>query len=151
PSPPPATCRLTYPPPLATHRRMSQRQKQIEELLKRTVATVLQRGLADPRIKGLVSVTRVECSVDLKTAKVFVSVMPEEHEAITMHGLGDATRHVQQQVKKAVALRLVPHLRFVVDQDLKKQAAVFAAIDEGMKRTAQTTAKPDPETPEASV
>lgn len=124
---------------------MSQRQKQIEELLKRTVATVLQRGLADPRIKGLVSVTRVECSVDLKTAKVFVSVMPEEHEAITMHGLTDATRHVQQQVKKAVALRLVPHIRFVVDQDLKKQAAVFAAIDEGMKRTAASSAAVPPE------
>lgn len=128
---------------------MSQRQKQIEELLKRTVATVLQRGLADPRIKGLVSVTRVECNVDLKTAKVFVSVLPEEHEDLTMHGLRGATHHIQQQVKKAVALRLVPHLRFSIDQDLKKQAAVFAAIDEGMKRTGETA--PPPETAEDSA
>ncbi|MEM7625704.1 MAG: 30S ribosome-binding factor RbfA [Planctomycetota bacterium] len=125
---------------------MSQRQKQIEELLKRTVASVLQRGLADPRIKGLVSVTRVEASTDLKTADVFVSVLPEQHEAITMHGLQDATRHVQQQVKKAVALRLVPHLRFQVDRDLKKREAVFAAIDEGMKRTAaRPPSQPTPE------
>ena len=134
----------------------SQRQKQVEELLKRTVAAVLQRGLADPRIKGLVSVTRVDSSPDLKNADVFVSVLPEQHEALTMHGLKDATRHIQQQVKKAVALRLVPHLRFRVDHDLKKQAAVFAAIDEGMKRTGEAAspedadhAAPPPPEPEA--
>ena len=115
---------------------MSQRQKQVEELLQRAVAGVLQRGLADPRIKGMVSVTKVDVSPDLKNAKVLVSVLPEKHESATMHGLQDATRHIQQQVKKAVALRVVPHLRFAIDHDLKKQAAVLAAIDEGMKRTA---------------
>jgi ribosome-binding factor A len=115
---------------------MSHRQAQIESLLKRTVATVLQRGLSDPRIKGLVSVTHVDTSPDLRNATVFVSVLPEQYESSTIHGLTDATMHIQQQVKKAVALRLVPHLRFKLDRDLKKQAAVFAAIDEAMQRTA---------------
>ncbi|MEM9882876.1 MAG: 30S ribosome-binding factor RbfA [Planctomycetota bacterium] len=122
---------------------MSQRIQQVESLLQRTVASVLQRGLADPRIKGLVSVTRVEVSPDLRHAKVFVSVAPEEHEDLTMYGLRDATMHVQRKVKSAVALRSVPHLSFRLDQDLKKQAAVFAAIDAGLKRTAQTKPEAD--------
>ncbi|MEO1236131.1 MAG: 30S ribosome-binding factor RbfA [Planctomycetota bacterium] len=121
---------------------MSQRKKQVESLLHRAVATVLQRGLADPRIKGLVSVTRVDASPDLKHAKVFVSVVPEHYESRTIHGLRDATMHVQRQVKNAVALRVVPHLRFEIDHDLKKQAAVFAAIDEGMQRTAERSPSP---------
>lgn len=129
---------------------MSQRQKQVEELLKRAVATVLQRGLADPRIKGLISVTKVDASTDLKSATVFVSVIPEQHESRTIHGLQDATRHIQQQVKKAVALRLVPHLRFKLDHDLKKQAEVFAAIEEGMKRTGPPTTNPQAGTDERS-
>lgn len=112
-----------------------QRKLQVESLLQRETARVLQRGLADPRIKGLISVTRVECSVDLKTARVLISVTPDRHEKLTMHGLRDATRFIQNKVKEKVALRVVPHLRFVVDESLKKQAAVLEAIQEGMARS----------------
>lgn len=126
---------------------MSQRQKQIESLLQRAVASVLQRGLADPRIKGLVGVTRVDVSPDLRNATVFVSIIPENYESRTIHGLQDATMHIQHLVKKAVALRLVPHLTFKVDHDLKKQAELYAAIEEGMKRTNASSPVPDPTTP----
>lgn len=115
---------------------MSQRQKQIESLLQRAVATVLQRGLADPRLEGvLVSVTRIEVSIDFKHARTFVSISPEKYESRAIHGLKDATRHIQRQVNNAVALRVVPHLDFRIDHGLKKHAEVLAAIDEGMKRT----------------
>ena len=126
---------------------MSQRQKQVESLLQRAVASVLQRGLADPRIKGLVSITRVDVSPDLKSANVLVSIMPENHESATLHGLQAASHHIQQQIKKLVALRQVPHIRFKLDQDLKKQAAVLAAINEGMQRTAASgpVESPDPD------
>lgn len=127
-----------------------QRKKQIESLLQRTVASVLQRGLNDPRLQGvLISITRVEVSVDLKHAKTFVSVTPEKYESRAIHGLKDATHYLQHQVNKAVALRVVPHLKFEIDHDLKKQAEVFAAIDEGMKRTAASSPAETPreETP----
>ena len=112
-----------------------QRKLQVESLIQRETARVLQRGLADPRIKGMVSITRVECSIDLKTAKVLISVTPERHEELTMHGLRDATRFIQNKVKEKVALRVVPHLRFVIDESLKKQAAVLEAIQAGMARS----------------
>lgn len=128
----------------------SQRQKQIESLLQRAVASVLQRGLADPRIKGLVSVTRVDVSTDFRHASVYVSITPEEYESRTIHGLKDATMHIQHQVNKAVALRIVPHLAFKIDQDLKKQAEIFAAIDAGMKRTQASETHADSIKPEAA-
>jgi len=118
---------------------MSHRKQQIESLLKRAVASVLQKGLADPRIKGLVSVTKVEVSVDLRHAAVYVSVTPVDYESRTLHGLRDATRHIQKKVNKAVALRIVPHLEFRIDQSLKREAEVLAAINEGMRRTEANT------------
>ena len=126
---------------------MSKRQAQVESLLKRAVATVLQRGLSDPRIQGMVSVTDIDVSPDLRHATVLVSIVPEKFESRTIHGLQDATLHIQRQVNKAVALRVVPHLHFKLDQSLKKQAEVFAAIDEGLRRTEGRV----PETHEAAA
>ncbi|MBB6428646.1 30S ribosome-binding factor RbfA [Algisphaera agarilytica] len=130
---------------------MTQRQKQVESLLQRAVASALQRGLADPRLQGvLVSVTRVDVSPDLRNAKTFVSITPEKYESRAIHGLKDATMHIQQQVKKNVALRSVPHLRFEIDHDLKKQAAILEAIDQGMKRTEASSASTEQPNPEAA-
>jgi ribosome-binding factor A len=125
---------------------MSHRKDQIESLLQRAVAQVLQRGLADPRIKGIISVTEVDVSPDLRNATVSVSILPEQHEALTMHGLRDATLHIQRQVNKQLALRAVPHLTFEVDKGLKKQAELLAAISEGMRRTEANAQPADDET-----
>jgi ribosome-binding factor A len=119
---------------------MPSRKPQVESLLKRAVAEVILRDLSDPRIKGMVSVTRVEASPDLKRASVYVSVLPEQYESRTIHGLKDATMRVQHGVKKRVALRLVPHLEFKLDEGLKKQAAIFADIDEGLRRSGESAA-----------
>ena len=115
---------------------MSHRVAQIESLLKRTVSQVLQRGLADPRTAGtLISVTKVDVSPDMRHATVFVSILPDEHESRAIHGLKDATMHIQGAVKKAVALRSVPHLLFKLDAGLKKENQTLAAISEAMRRT----------------
>ncbi|MEM7577773.1 MAG: 30S ribosome-binding factor RbfA [Planctomycetota bacterium] len=132
---------------------MSHRIAQVESLLKRTVSTVLQRGLGDPRTQGtLISVTKVDVSPDLKHATVLVSVIPEQHQVRAIHALQDATMHIQHQTKKAVALRVVPHLLFRLDKGLKKQAETLAAINEAMQRTAETSpteSQPTADTPEA--
>lgn len=123
---------------------MSHRKAQVESLLKRTVAAVLQRGLADPRTHGvMISVTGVDASPDLKHATVNVSVLPAQHETKALHALTDATMHLQHAVKKAVALRVVPHLRFKLDRGLKKEAATLAAIQKAMQRTGPAETDPD--------
>ena len=114
---------------------MSHRIEQVESLLQRTVAEVLQRRISDPRIEGMVSVTRVKVSPDMHDAQVYVSILPERFERKTIAGLGHATRHIQRYVREAVALRTVPHLNFRLDKTLKKEADVLDAIREGMQRS----------------
>ncbi len=122
---------------------MSHRIAQIESTLTRAVAQVLQRQIADPRIEGMVSITRVKVTEDLATAFVYVSVLPEQHQRKTLYGLKHAARHIEGLARKLVALRQVPHLEFRLDESLKKQAQVYAAIDEAMQRTEPETEKPD--------
>lgn len=122
---------------------MTHRIEQIESTLRKALAQVLQRKLSDPRIRGLVSITEVDVSPDMKTAKVAVSVLPEAYAKRTLAGLRAADRHIQSEVKKLVALRLVPHLRFELDDSLKKAEEVYDAIDQAQQREQQRNPSAD--------
>ena len=132
---------------------MTHRIEQIESTLRKALAQVLQRRISDPRIRGMVSITDVDVSPDMKQAKVAVSVLPEEYAKRTLAGLRAADRHIQSEVKKLVALRVVPHLRFQLDASLKKAEAIYEAIDEAAQREAEhggsEQAKGDDTTPAA--
>lgn len=113
---------------------MSHRIAQVESTLKRAVSQVLQRRVSDPRIMGLVSVTRVEVTPDMKEATAYVSVMPDKYQRRTLAGLQAAQRHIQSMTGTLVSFDM-PHLRFRLDEGLKKEADVLAAIREGTQRT----------------
>jgi ribosome-binding factor A len=114
---------------------MSHRKPQIESLIQRELAAILQRGLADPRFTGLVSVTDVQVSEDGHEAKVGVSVLPDNHLPKVLAALKHAAGHLHGQLLKKVALRVVPRLIFVADVSLKKQAASLEAIRRAMEKT----------------
>lgn len=113
---------------------MTHRIEQVESTLRKALAQVLQRSISDPRIRGLVSITQVDVSQDMKLAKVSVSVLPDEYAKRTLAGLKAANRHIQSEVKKLVALRIVPHLAFELDDSLKQAEQVYKAIDEAKAR-----------------
>jgi ribosome-binding factor A len=107
---------------------MTRRTEQIASTLQRAVQEVLARGLADPRFGGLVTVTSVRVTPDLKTADVLISVLPEEKQDLTMHAIRHAAGHIRHEVGDLVAMRAVPTLNFRADVSLKKQAEVLRAI-----------------------
>jgi ribosome-binding factor A len=109
---------------------MSQRTAQIASVIQTAVQRVITRGLNDPRVRGLISVTKVEVSPDLADARVFVSVLPAEHSELTMHGLRSAAGFIQSEIAGEVAARRLPRLSFRLDESLKKQAALDEAIRE---------------------
>ena len=114
---------------------MSKRVAQIESTLQRAIAQVLQRDLADPRVIGLVSITRVHVSPDLHQAEVYVSVLPDKHGRRVHQALQHAAKHIQSLVRKRVAMRQVPHLDFRLDESLKKQSEIHGAIREALDRS----------------
>jgi len=89
---------------------------------------LLAKGLNDPRIRGLVSVTEVDLSPDQSQAVVRVSVLPAEAGPLTVAGLRHAAPRLVSEIASVVRARRIPSLQFQLDERLKKQAAFDAAL-----------------------
>ncbi|MGL5007403.1 MAG: 30S ribosome-binding factor RbfA [Plesiomonas sp.] len=95
------------------------RSKRVAQELQKEVAIILQREVKNPQI-GMVTVSSVEVSRDLAYAKVFVTFLFDDNEAIAsgLKSLRDSTGYIRTLVGKAMRLRIVPELRFEYDQSL---------------------------------
>ena len=109
---------------------MSHRVEQITSTIQRAVQTVISRGLNDPRVRGLVSITKVVVDDDLAKATVFVSVMPAERGELTMHGLRAATKRIRRDVGNMIRLRHTPRLSFRLDDSIKRQTELEQSLKE---------------------
>ena len=109
---------------------MSHRAEQITSTIQRPVQTVISRGLNDPRVRGLVSVTKVVVDDDLAKATVFVSVMPAERGALTMHGLRAAAKRIRRDVGNVIRLRRTPRLSFRLDDSIQRQSELEQSLKE---------------------
>lgn len=107
---------------------MTRRAEQIASLLRTAVQEVIARGFQDPRIRGLITITDLTVSPDLKAATIMVSILPEDRQELTMHGLRAAATHIRHQISDRLDLRVTPDLHFKLDNSLKKQAGVFEAL-----------------------
>ena len=104
------------------------RTERLASSIHRLLQEKIARGLNDPRVRGLVTVTRVEMLDEGRIARAYVTVMPEDKAELTMHGLRDATNHLRRAVMSKIRVRLMPKLEIYYDSQLKRQTAVLAAI-----------------------
>ncbi len=109
---------------------MTHRREQITSTIHRAVQTVIGRGLNDPRVRGLVSVTKVLVDDDLSHATVYVSVMPADRGELTMHGLRAAAKRIRSEVGNMVRMRRVPRLTFRLDDSIKRHAELEQSLKE---------------------
>lgn len=114
--------------PLGPARAPSDRPAQIATEIRRALQTELSRGLNDPRVQGMVSVTEVELSPDFSNARVRVSVMPEDRSSLTLSGLRAGAGFLRRRVIDETRLSRVPRLEFELDDRIKRQAALDSAI-----------------------
>lgn len=115
---------------------MSVRQQKVAAQVKRIVSTLLTHEVQDPRVGGLLTVTKVEITPDLEIARVFISVLGQKGPLTTvMHGIESARGHIQKAVADALPIRRAPHLEFVLDDSIKKEAEMLRKIDEVMKES----------------
>lgn len=108
----------------------------------RAVQEVFTRGLNDPRIRGMLTVTQVDVSSDTRDAVVHVSVLPAEYQAATMQGLRAATMRLQRLVNEQMDVRRPPHIRFQLDERIKKQAELLSAIRQAVGEEADEANEP---------
>ncbi len=109
----------------------SRRQKQINQAIRRELSDLLARQVSDPRISGIISITEVDISPDLKQAKVYISVMgSEEEKAGVFDGIASASDYLRRELGRRIRMRYVPGLIFKRDDSLEKAEHILQLIDQ---------------------
>ena len=106
----------------------STRVAKVASSIQRAIQAALSRGLGDPRIRGLVSVTGVDVSPDLADARVKISVVPVKFEPRVMRGLESAAGRLRSEISNHARIRRVPKLTFEIDRSMKRQAELEALV-----------------------
>jgi len=109
------------------------RPERVANVVRAVVGDAITNKLSDPRIEPITSVTRVEVSMDLEHARVFISVMgPPASQRRTMKGLASALGYIQTLVARQLPIRQCPQLTFHLDESIKRAAETIQLINETM-------------------
>ena len=102
----------------------SNRIGRINEEIQRELSDLI-RGLKDPRVQTMLSITRVDTTSDLRYAKVHISVLEESRESEAMKGLRSAGGWLRRELGQKLQLRYTPELVFELDDSLKYGAHMY--------------------------
>ena len=106
----------------------SNRIGRINEEIQRELADQL-RHLKDPRVSsGMVSVTRVDTTGDLRYARVYVSALDKSQEKEILKGLKSASGFLRRELGRALQLRYTPELQFVADDSIQYGAHILEVL-----------------------
>jgi ribosome-binding factor A len=105
------------------------RADRVAEAVREEVTTFLREGAKDPRLVGMVTVTAVDVPRDLRSAKVFVSILGTDTErAATMEGLESTKGHLRTRLAKALRLRVAPEISFKLDESVARAARIESLL-----------------------
>ncbi len=94
------------------------RTVRLDEQFREEISKLLMKGLKDPRV-GFVTISRVEITNDLSYAKVYISVLGSDREkASSLIGLRNSSGFIRTYLGKALKIRKIPQLNFVLDESL---------------------------------
>ena len=105
----------------------SNRIGRINEEIQRELASLIP-NVKDPRVTGMISVTAVETTPDLRWAKVYVSMLDKSSSAQVVKGLKSAAGYLRRELGRALNLRYTPELLFVEDDSIDKGAHILEML-----------------------
>jgi ribosome-binding factor A len=109
------------------------RMRRVNEVLREVVGGVVSGELVDPRL-GFVTVTAVEASPDLRTAKVFVSVLGDSTERdATLDALRSSHGVIQKRIAAETRMKRTPTLTFHYDDTIEKGVRISQLLDDGQE------------------
>ena len=119
----------------------SRRLDKISKAIQGTVSEVIQNRLADPRIQGMVSVTRVEVSADLRRAWIYLSILGvnEKQQALTLQALQHARGVIQGYLADRLTTKTCPTLKLSLDDSFKKSLKVMELLSQAASEYRQET------------
>lgn len=99
---------------------MTRRMPKVDDLIQSEVADLLSRHVKHPVLQDtMLSITRVETSPDLQSARVFISVMDDSADAEEIREALERTEpFVHRELGRRLHMRRIPHLKFILDRSI---------------------------------
>lgn len=122
----------------------SNRINRINDEIQRELAAQL-RNLKDPRVSGMVSITRVDTTNDLRYARVYVSALDKAREKDVLKGLKSASGFLRRELGHALQLRYTPELQFIGDGSIEHGAHILELLRQEDEKDAARDPRPEVE------
>ena len=115
---------------------MSRRVDRINGLLREEISRLLSREIKDPRLSGLLTITKVRTSSDLRNAKVYLSVLGnDEANTTALQGIQSAATFLRKQLRERLRLKYVPFLTFEIDDSMETSDHIFRLMDQARQES----------------
>lgn len=107
----------------------SYRIGRINDDIKRELASMIPT-LKDPRVRGLISITRVDTTTDLRYCKVYVSTLDKDDAKEVMRVLKSSAGYLRRELGRRMTLRYTPELQFIADDSIDRGAKLIQMMNE---------------------
>ncbi|MEK6553904.1 MAG: 30S ribosome-binding factor RbfA [Bdellovibrionota bacterium] len=112
----------------------SRRILKVEKELQQLIASYIARGVGQ-KLYGLVSVSRVQVTEKLRTAKVFISVLgSDEDRDNSMEILNERLKDIQKHVASKLSMRFTPRLSFTIDHGFEHMIKIESLLHDISKK-----------------
>ena len=109
---------------------MARRIDRVNELLRQEISQLLAREIKDPRLNGIISITGVSAAGDLRSARVYLSVMgAAQTKREALDGIRSAAAFLRRELRDRITLRHTPHLTFHLDDSIEEGDRVLRLMD----------------------
>ncbi|MFA5400431.1 MAG: 30S ribosome-binding factor RbfA [Dehalococcoidia bacterium] len=128
---------------------MTRRTERLNHLIQIEISDMLRKHINDPRLNGLISVTEVEISNDLKNARVSISTLGDTLDRNeVLKGFNSAAGYMRRELAHRLNIRVTPELSFEFDDSIEHGVNLISLIDrvaaedkksgaDGLKRSAK--------------
>ena len=106
-----------------------ERTDRIAEEIKKVISEMIQNELKDPRVKGLISITKTLITKDLKYCKIYISVLGADKKEV-LEGIKSGAGYMRKELGNRIEIRILPELQFIIDDSLEYGAHIDQVIKE---------------------
>lgn len=119
-------------------RKNSVKHVRVNQAVQKELSNIIRNEIKDPRVGIMTSVTAVDVATDLKTCKVYISVLGDEKaREETMKALDKAEGFVRRALATNLNMRNTPKLTFIADNSIEYGVTMSAMIDSVMEKEAE--------------
>ncbi len=116
----------------------NQRLTRINEEMKKEISEIIRTEIKDPAVQDvMISVVAVDTTNDLKTAKVYVSVLQDNKKQEALAGLQKAQGFIRREIARRINLRNTPELIFKLDESIERGIEMSKLIDDVMAKDSE--------------